>query len=83
MKTHSTLRALTGALILALGSHIGLRAQDRMPPIPAEKMTDAQRTAAAEFRAARNADPNGEADVSLGNDVNGDAVDLGGNDRAS
>jgi 4-carboxymuconolactone decarboxylase len=65
VKTHSTLRALTGALILALGSHSGLRAQDRMPPIQAEKMTDAQRTAAAEFRAARNADPNGPFGVLL------------------
>jgi 4-carboxymuconolactone decarboxylase len=30
-------------------------AQDRMPPIPADKMTDAQRKAAAEFREARGA----------------------------
>jgi 4-carboxymuconolactone decarboxylase len=30
-----------------------LSAQERMPPIPAEKMTDAQKKAAAEFTAAR------------------------------
>jgi 4-carboxymuconolactone decarboxylase len=30
-------------------------AQDRMPPIPAEKMTEAQKKAAAEFMAARGA----------------------------
>jgi 4-carboxymuconolactone decarboxylase len=30
-------------------------AQDRMPPIPAEKMTEAQRKAASEFTAARGA----------------------------
>lgn len=30
-------------------------AQDRMPPIPAEKMTEAQRKAAADFTAARGA----------------------------
>ena len=32
------------------------RAQDRMPPIPAEKMTDAQKKAVAEYKAIRNAD---------------------------
>jgi 4-carboxymuconolactone decarboxylase len=32
---------------------MSLGAQDRMPPIPAEKMTDAQRKAVEEFRAAR------------------------------
>ena len=30
-------------------------AQDRMPPIPADKMTEAQKKAAAEFTAARGA----------------------------
>ena len=63
--THSTLRALSGALILTLGSGVSLGAQDRMPPIPADKMTDAQKTAAAEFRAARNTDPNGPFGVLL------------------
>jgi 4-carboxymuconolactone decarboxylase len=34
-------------------------AQDRMPPIPADKLTDAQKRAVDEFRAARNADVSG------------------------
>jgi 4-carboxymuconolactone decarboxylase len=34
-------------------------AQDRMPPIPPEKMTDAQKKAVEEFRAARNASVSG------------------------
>jgi 4-carboxymuconolactone decarboxylase len=34
-------------------------AQDRMPPIPADKMTDAQRKAVAEFKTARSADLSG------------------------
>ena len=36
-----------------------LLAQDRMPPIPAQKMTDLQRRAAAEFRDARGSDVSG------------------------
>jgi 4-carboxymuconolactone decarboxylase len=35
------------------------RAQDRMPPIPADKLTDAQRKAIAEFTTARSADISG------------------------
>src|SRR6476659_8618624 len=35
------------------------RAQDRMPPIPADKLTDAQRRAIDEFKAARGADISG------------------------
>ena len=34
-------------------------AQDRMPPIPAEKLTGAQRAAVAEFKAARSAEVSG------------------------
>jgi len=34
-------------------------AQDRMPPIPPEKLTDAQKKAVEEFRAARNAGVSG------------------------
>ena len=34
-------------------------AQDRMPPIPAEKMTAAQRAAVADFKAARSVDISG------------------------
>src|SRR5689334_12962243 len=34
-------------------------AQDRMPPIPADKLTDAQKKAIEEFRAARSAEISG------------------------
>src|SRR5438128_9249008 len=34
-------------------------AQDRMPPIPADKLTDVQKKAVEEFKAARNADVGG------------------------
>jgi len=34
-------------------------AQDRMPPIPADKLTEAQKRAVEEFKAARNADVSG------------------------
>ena len=34
-------------------------AQDRMPPIPTDKLTDAQKRAVDEFRAARNAEVTG------------------------
>jgi 4-carboxymuconolactone decarboxylase len=35
------------------------RAQDRMPPIPVEKMTDAQKKAVADYKAIRNTDLTG------------------------
>jgi 4-carboxymuconolactone decarboxylase len=63
--THSTRRVLSGALILTLGWRVSLGAQDRMPPIPADRMTEAQRTAAAEFKGVRNTDPNGPFGVLL------------------
>jgi len=40
-------------------------AQDRMPPIPAEKMTEAQKKAAAAFAATRNTQPTGPFAVML------------------
>ncbi len=52
-------------VILALLSCAPLRAQDRMPPIPADKMTEAQKKAAAEFAAARNSAPTGPFGVLL------------------
>jgi 4-carboxymuconolactone decarboxylase len=36
-----------------------MQAQDRMPPIPAERLTDAQRKAIDEFKAARSTDISG------------------------
>ena len=48
---------ITVAAICATAAPAG--AQDRMPPIPADKMTEAQRTAVADFKAARSADLSG------------------------
>jgi 4-carboxymuconolactone decarboxylase len=45
--------ALTLGLLLSVCSSI--RAQDRMPPIPPEKMTEAQKKAAEEYMAVRGA----------------------------
>ena len=50
---------LTLAVLAGCGVTVRVAAQDRMPPIPADKMTDAQRTAVAEFKAARSADISG------------------------
>jgi len=52
----------TMILMLAAASFVPAgraSAQDRMPPIPPEKMTAAQRTAVAEFKAARAVDISG------------------------
>jgi len=52
-----------GRILLAVGclaaSAIGAAAQDRMPPIPADRLTEAQKKAVEEFKAARNADISG------------------------
>src|ERR1041385_8615895 len=46
---------------LVAGCLIGgpVSAQDRMPPIPADKLSDAQKKAVDEFKTARNADVSG------------------------
>lgn len=41
------------ALVLSVAFCLNLQAQDRLPPIPAEKMSEAQQKAAAEYMAAR------------------------------
>lgn len=46
------LRHIVLAVGLLLSSGVAF-AQDRLPPIPADRMTDAQREAAAQFRANR------------------------------
>jgi 4-carboxymuconolactone decarboxylase len=48
---------LAALLVLALVQPVNVRAQDRMPPIAPEKMTEAQKNAAAEFKDARKAEP--------------------------
>ena len=45
--------------IVCLASPVRLAAQDRMPPIAAEKLTDAQKTAIEDFKAARSAEVSG------------------------
>ena len=52
-------RILLSALLLTVGSAASAHAQDRMPPIPADKLTDGQKQAVEEFRAARNANVSG------------------------
>ena len=46
---------IAGTLLLLCGAT--LSAQERMPPIPLEKMTEAQKKAAADYKALRGADP--------------------------
>jgi 4-carboxymuconolactone decarboxylase len=50
-------------LLIALAAIVGASgsagAQDRMPPIPTDKLTDAQKKAIEEFKAARSADISG------------------------
>jgi 4-carboxymuconolactone decarboxylase len=53
------------AVILVLCSCAPLRAQDRMPSIPADKMTEAQKKAAADFAGARSSAPTGPFGVLL------------------
>ena len=59
------LRIACVALALALGSSVSLGAQERMPPIPPDKMTDAQKQAAADFAAVRMTNPTGPFAVML------------------
>jgi 4-carboxymuconolactone decarboxylase len=53
------MKGICVALLLAVGSPMTAAAQDRLPPIPSEKMTPQQRQAADEFRAARMAEVSG------------------------
>jgi 4-carboxymuconolactone decarboxylase len=46
-------------VVTVLGLALPATAQDRMPPIPVERLTDAQKKAMAEFAAARKADVSG------------------------
>ena len=47
------------ALLIVVGFAAQAAAQDRMPAVPADKLTDGQRQAVAEFKAARNVDISG------------------------
>ena len=45
--------------ILVMGLSMTVNAQNRMPPIPPERLTDAQKKAIAEFAAVRKVEPSG------------------------
>ena len=47
------MRYIATALLIVLAGPVSAAAQDRMPPIPPQKMTDAQRKAASELQEAR------------------------------
>lgn len=55
----SAQRWIVAALFISVGAASPALAQDRLPAIPADKLTDAQKQAMQEFKAARNADVSG------------------------
>ena len=57
MIVRRTVSILSGVLLLIALVPASLEAQERMPPIPPDKMTDAQKKAAADYKALRSADP--------------------------
>ena len=57
MRTRATLVLAAGLVALSLATPV--LAQDRMPPIPSDKLTDAQKNAVREFAAARKAEVSG------------------------
>ena len=58
-------RAILSASVCVALFSASLHAQDRLPAIPAERMTEAQQKATADFRAARNSAPTGPFSVLL------------------
>jgi 4-carboxymuconolactone decarboxylase len=50
---------IIGVALVVVGVAAVAQGQDRMPPIPADKLTEAQKKAIAEFKAARSADISG------------------------
>ena len=52
-------RVLLALPVLAWLAALPAMAQDRLPPIPADKMTEAQKKAAAEYKELRKTDPAG------------------------
>ena len=53
------LKLMTLAALMVVGMPAWSRAQDRMPPIPADRLTEAQKKAIEEFKAARSVDISG------------------------
>ena len=58
-------RVVLPALVASVVMSSEIAAQDRMPPIPADRMTDAQKKAAAAFTAVRSTQPTGPFAVML------------------
>ena len=55
---HSCLGTLV-LVVAVCGAAVSAGGQDRMPPIPADRLTDAQKQAIDEFKAARSVDISG------------------------
>jgi 4-carboxymuconolactone decarboxylase len=53
------MRQIIVSALIGLATSTGALAQERMPPIPAEKMTDAQKKAVADYKALRGVDMTG------------------------
>jgi 4-carboxymuconolactone decarboxylase len=51
--------ALAALLVLLFGAAGSAAAQERMPPLPADKLTDQQKKAVEEFKTARSGSPTG------------------------
>ena len=63
-KDTGRIKSVTRIVVLVSLFSVGLQAQNRMPPIPDEEMTEAQKEAVEEFRAARG-EPGGPWSVIL------------------
>ena len=61
----TALRLSSIVVLVTLGLSVNAGAQDRLPPIPTEKMTEAQKSTAAEFAAVRKTNPTGPFGVML------------------
>ena len=56
LQTKRTLTAVLLGVSMLVARVPGAAAQDRLPPIPADKLTEAQKKAAAEFKVERKQD---------------------------
>lgn len=55
----TTRRLIAALLVLIVMPVLAMRAQDRLPPIPPEKMSEAQKKAVADYKDLRKTDPAG------------------------
>ena len=58
-RERTTLRWIAALLVLIVMPVLTMRAQDRLPPIPSEKMSEAQKKAVADYKDLRKTDPAG------------------------